>query len=109
MRLRSAHTVSARGNLWLPVEPHPLSHAVPGWVQEYDDVSALVYTLRAVLGGGNLTTQPPNTELTALSCGSAVGECDQTSSGSDEPCEANAAGVGAGSKGGSRGKGGVTL
>lgn len=94
---------------WLPVDPPPLSHAVAGCLQEYDDVSALVYTLRAVLGGGNLTTQPPNTELTALSCGSAAGECDQASSGSDEPCEADAAGVGAGSKGGSRGKGGVTL
>lgn len=75
----------------------------------YDDVSALVYTLRAVLGGGNLTTQPPNTELTALSCGSAAGDCDQATSGSDEPCEADAAGVAAGPKGGSRGKGGVTL
>jgi hypothetical protein len=78
-------------------------------LQAYDDVSALVYTLRAVLGGGNLTTQPPNTELTALSCGSAAGDCDQATSGSDEPCEADAAGVGAGLKGGSRGKGGVTL
>lgn len=78
---------------------------------EYDDVSALVYTLRAVLGGGNLTTQPPNTELTALSCGSSGGECTPgATSGSDDPCDAEAATTGvASSKGGSRGKGGVTL
>lgn len=80
-------------------------------MQEYDDVSALVYTLRAVLGGNNLTTQPPNTELTALSCGTAGGECTPgATSGSDEPCDAEAATAGvAPSKGGSRGKGGVTL
>lgn len=74
---------------------------------EYDDVSALVYTLRAVLGGGNLTTQPPNTELTALSC-ATNGDCKSgTSSGAEEPCDTDAAG--AGGKGGSKGKGGVAL
>ena len=82
-------------------------------------MSALVYTLRAVLGGGNLTTQPPNTELTALSCGSPTGDCTTpgATSGSDEPCDAAAGsaaaaaggGAVAGGKGGSKGKGGVTL
>lgn len=76
-------------------------------------MSALLFTLRAVLGGGNLTTQPPNTELTALSCGtSSGGECTTpgATSSTDEPCDTTAAAAAVGgSKGGSRGKGGVTL
>lgn len=80
-------------------------------------MSALVYTLRAVLGAGNLTTQPPNTELTALDCSSTGGgECGTPGdSGSDEPCDTSVAmstlggGGGGSSKGGSKGKGGVTL
>jgi len=76
---------------------------------EYGDVSALVFTLRASLGGGTLTTQPPNTELTSLSCAS-TGECTPgATSGSDEPCDTEAMATGPGPKGGSRGKGGVTL
>jgi hypothetical protein len=92
--------------------------------QGYDDVSALVYTLRAVLGGdGATSTQPPNTELTALSCATSSAEC----SGCDEPGPSAAAAAAAGSSGGGsssrgkaalgsvdqgrpkRGKGGVTL
>lgn len=99
----------------LAAQPHQLTPAPPHCCfpccspQAYDDVSALVYTLRAVLGGGNLTTQPPNTELTALSCAS-TGECTPgATSGSDEPCDTDAMATGPASKGGSRGKGGVTL
>lgn len=105
-----------------PPSPHiispPHSHpptdlCPPPLFQDYDDVSALLFTLRAVLGGGNLTTQPPNTELTALSCGTTSGgECTTPGANSsmDEPCDTSAAApaVGGG-KGGSRGKGGVTL
>lgn len=95
------HTVTF-GTFW---DSFQLS--TPTHTQEYDDVSALVYTLRAVLGGGNLTTQPPNTELTSLSCATS-GDCKSgTSSGADEPCDTDASTVGA--KGGSKGKGGVAL
>ncbi|WIA23780.1 hypothetical protein OEZ85_013464 [Tetradesmus obliquus] len=35
---------------------------------DYADVSALLYTLRVVLGDGGLPTQPPNSELNDLAC-----------------------------------------
>lgn len=38
-------------------------------VQDYSDVSALLYTLRAVLGDGGLPTRPPNMELNSLVSG----------------------------------------
>jgi hypothetical protein len=36
--------------------------------QDYADVSALLYTLRVVLGDGGLPTRPPNSELNDLAC-----------------------------------------
>lgn len=41
---------------------------LPSPLQEYSDVSALLYTLRVVLGDGALPTRPPGSELASLSC-----------------------------------------
>lgn len=69
-------------------EPPPHKRVMRFWVKEskgggkleYSDVSALLYTLRVVLGEGSLPTRPPNTELNNLVC-----ECNATTvSDSDE-------------------------
>ncbi|KAF6264613.1 hypothetical protein COO60DRAFT_1634227 [Scenedesmus sp. NREL 46B-D3] len=57
-------------------EPPPSSRVMRFWVKEgksgskldYADVSALLYTLRVVLGDGGLPTRPPNRELNDLAC-----------------------------------------
>ncbi|KAF8060361.1 hypothetical protein HT031_004897 [Scenedesmus sp. PABB004] len=47
---------------------------------DYADVSALLYTLRVVLGDGGLPTRPPNSELNALAC-----DCPSGSGGGSPP------------------------
>jgi hypothetical protein len=69
-------------------EPPPHMRVMRFWLKkgksgnklEYSDVSALLYTLRVVLGDGSLPTRPPNMELNSLAC-----ECNATTlSDSDE-------------------------
>jgi hypothetical protein len=44
-------------------------------------VTALVYTLRVVLGDGNIPTRPPNSELSTLECGEDGNGGSSSSSG----------------------------
>jgi hypothetical protein len=50
-------------------------------LQDYADVSALLYTLRVVLGDGGLPTRPPNSELNDLTCPCSDTDDGNSSSG----------------------------
>jgi len=57
-------------------EPPPGKRVIQMWLREthtgnkleYLDVSALIYTLRLVMGNGNLSTTPPNADINIIAC-----------------------------------------